>query len=116
MTIDPNADPDTYIVKSQVLDDHGYELPRINDAFDGKPYSFFYALSSQVNPKPQTPNPKPQTLNLKPSTRFLQRPYSFPMDAIAKVDVQNGKTVFFEGGGLSLGEAVFIQDPNDDKV
>ncbi len=49
LTIDPNADPDTYIVKSQVLDDYGYELPRINDAFDGKPYSFFYALSSQVN-------------------------------------------------------------------
>jgi carotenoid cleavage dioxygenase-like enzyme len=91
LTIDPNADPATYVVKSQVLDNHGYELPRINDAFDGKPYTFFYALTSQ-------------------------RPFSFPMDAIAKVDVVSGAKVFFQEEGLSLAEPVFIQDPNDLKV
>jgi carotenoid cleavage dioxygenase-like enzyme len=91
LTIDPNADPATYVVKSQVLDSYGYELPRINDAFDGKPYTFFYALTTQ-------------------------RPFSFPMDSIAKVDVVSGAKVFFQEEGLSLGEPVFIQDPNDSKV
>jgi carotenoid cleavage dioxygenase-like enzyme len=91
LTIDPNADPATKVVKSQIIDSHGYELPRINDAFDGKPYTFFYALSSQ-------------------------RPFSFPMDSIAKVDVVTGTKVFFQEEGLSLGEPVFIQDPNDSKV
>ena len=91
LTIDPNADPDTYVVKSQVLDNYGYELPRINDAFDGKPYTFFYALTTS-------------------------RPFSFPMDVIAKVDVVSGKKVVFEEEGLSLGEPVFIQDPSDSRV
>lgn len=91
LTIDPNADPATYVVKSQILDNYGYELPRINDAYDGKPYTYFYALSTQ-------------------------RPFSFPMDVIAKVDVVTGKKLLFQEEGLSLGESVFIQDPNDSKV
>ncbi len=45
-----------------------------------------------------------------------QRPFSFPMDIIAKVDVVTGKQLLFQEEGLSLGEAVFIQDPNDSKV
>lgn len=91
LTIQPSADPETYVVKSQVLDDYGYELPRINEAYDGKPYTYFYALSTQ-------------------------RPFSFPMDSIAKVDVESGRKLFFQSDSLSLAEPVFISDPNDDKV
>jgi carotenoid cleavage dioxygenase-like enzyme len=91
LTIDPSADPETYVVKSRILDEYGYELPRINEAFDGKPYTYFYALTTS-------------------------RPFSFPMDVIAKIDVVSGKRVLFQEDGLSLGEPVFIQDPNDSKV
>jgi carotenoid isomerooxygenase len=36
-------------VESEMIVDIGCETPRINELFDGKPYNYFYAISSDVD-------------------------------------------------------------------
>jgi len=36
-------------VESEIIVDIGCETPRINELFDGKPYNYFYAISSDVD-------------------------------------------------------------------
>lgn len=36
-------------LESEMIVDIGCETPRINELFDGKPYNYFYAISSDVD-------------------------------------------------------------------
>jgi len=81
------------VVNSELLRDAFVELPRINTAFAGQYYQYFYGFGGYGS---------------APSGSSL--PYDFA-NSLVKVDVTGGSTLIWQQDGCFPGEPIFVPDP-----